>query len=333
METPPQLARILATSSNTAPEENGNSQVVSRSGISPDDDSKPVHYIDANGNILVDIRDADPRGVLSSSNLNPKVKAMIVEVVYKLQAEGYRPYIVESFRTLERQNQIPRENTQAKAGRSWHNYGLAVDIAFWNANHTGPTWDDPQSPWDRLGALGKEAGFTQWGGDWKELDDRSHLEYHPQNPRPSLAPENWINLYLKDPDHPNLVSAWASVGIPTTHGEVWLAVSMRQEITENSSERQDFEEGLAQSRLKALEDHNPDGLPPPPPPGAATLPRNISEAIAKGEIEVEAEGTGNPSSLRLRINNKNPDQWMQIGIPPGTTFNPGTLNTQNMMIR
>jgi hypothetical protein len=108
---------------------------------------------------------------------------------------------------------------------------------------------------------------------------------------------------------------------------------MRQEITENSSERQDFEEGLAQSRLKALEDHNPDGLPPPPPPGAATLPRNISEAIAKGEIEVEAEGTGNPSSLRLRINNKNPDQWMQIGIPTGTTFNPGTLNTQNMMIR
>ena len=106
---------------------------------------------------------------------------------------------------------------------------------------------------------------------------------------------------------------------------------MRQEITENSSERQDFEEGLAKSRLKALEDHNPDGLPPPPPPGAATLPRNISEAIKRGEIAVEAEGTGNPSSLRLRITNKT-SQWTQIGIPPGTTFNPGTLNTQNMMI-
>lgn len=330
METPPQLARILATSSNTAPEENGNSQVVSRSDISPDDDSKPVHYIDANGNILVDIRDADPRGVLSSSNLNPQVKAMIVEVVYRLQAEGYRPYIVESFRTLERQNQIPSENTGAAAGRSWHNYGLAVDIAFWNDQNTGPSWAE-SLPWGRLGALGKEAGFTQWGGDWTKRD-RVHLEYHPQNPRPSLAPENWINLYLKDPDHPDLVSAWASVGIPTTPGEVWLAVSMRQEITENSSERQDFEEGLAQSRLKALEDHNPDGLPPPPPPGAATLPRNISEAIKRGEIAVEAEGTGNPSSLRLRITNKNPDRWMQIGIPPGTTFNPGTLNTQRMTI-
>jgi tetratricopeptide (TPR) repeat protein len=299
--------------------------------ISTPTQTQLIHYIDANSNIFVDIRDADPRGVLSSSNLNPKVKAMIVEVVYKLQAEGYHPYIFEGFRTLERQSQIPSENTGAAAGRSWHNYGLAVDIAFWNDQNTGPSWAE-SLPWGRLGALGKEAGFTQWGGDWTKRD-RVHLEYHPQNPRPSLAPENWINLYLKDPDHPDLVSAWASVGIPTTPGEVWLAVSMRQEITENSSEREDFEQELAQSRLKALEDYNPDGLPPPPPPGAATLPRNISEAIAKGEIEVEAEGTGNPSSLRLRINNKNPDRWMQIGIPPGTTFNPGTLNTQNMMIR
>ncbi|CCI01355.1 tetratricopeptide repeat protein [Microcystis aeruginosa] len=112
-------------------------------------------------------------------------------------------------------------------------------------------------------------------------------------------------------------------------GELW---KIENSIAKEATNREDFEEGLAQSRLKALEDHNPDGLPPPPPPGAATLPRNISEAIKRGEIVVEAEGTGNPSSLRLRITNKT-SQWTQIGIPPGTTFNPGTLNTQNMMIR
>jgi tetratricopeptide (TPR) repeat protein len=112
-------------------------------------------------------------------------------------------------------------------------------------------------------------------------------------------------------------------------GELW---KIENSIAKEATDRQDFEEGLAQSRLKALEDYNPNGLPPPPPPGAATLPRNISEAIKRGEIAVEAEGTGNPSSLRLRITNKNPDRWMQIGIPPGTTFNPGTLNTQRMTI-
>ncbi|MFM6406939.1 MAG: hypothetical protein ACKPGT_20590 [Microcystis sp.] len=92
----------------------------------------------------------------------------------------------------------------------------------------------------------------------------------------------------------------------------------------------DLESADKTRRISVL---NPDGLPPAPPSESLILPLDISEAVKRGEIEVEAEGTGNPSSLRLRITNKNPDRWMQIGIPPGTTFNPGTLNTQNMMIR
>ena len=55
--------------------------------------------------------------------------------------------------------------TYVKGGGSWHNYGLAVDIVFWNRSHSGPSWDAPSKHWQSLGKAGKAAGFTRWMGD------------------------------------------------------------------------------------------------------------------------------------------------------------------------
>ena len=96
-----------------------------------------------------------------------------------LQAEGLRPYIFEGYRSFARQTELynsGRGVTQVRAGGSWHNYGLAIDIIFYDSRGN-PSWGAPMADWRRVGALGKANGATVWGGDWGW--DNPHLEYHP----------------------------------------------------------------------------------------------------------------------------------------------------------
>jgi peptidoglycan hydrolase-like protein with peptidoglycan-binding domain len=130
-----------------------------------------------------DVADADPRGVLNDSRLSPAVRNMARETATQMQAEGYRPYIFEGYRSFERQDELyggGRGVTKVRGGGSWHNYGLAVDIVFYNSRGTGPSWDAPSASWQRLGAVGKAKGATEWGGDWGW--DMPHFEFHPNWP-------------------------------------------------------------------------------------------------------------------------------------------------------
>lgn len=79
-----------------------------------------------------------------------------------------------------------------------------------------------------------------------------------------------------------------------------------------------------------LKKRNQEGLPPPPPPGANPILLNVNQAQEQG-VRVEVTGTGDRSSLRLRVTNPHQDQWLLLDVPRGSTFNPGTLTTQYMM--
>ena len=91
--------------------------------------------------------------------------------------------------------------TWVDGGGSWHNYGCAVDIAFWNSSHTGPTWDWSY-PWDRIGAVGLANGFTKWGGNWS---DSPHLELHPTWSGSAYDLEGTLNSQ-------GMSAVWAKVG-------------------------------------------------------------------------------------------------------------------------
>lgn len=67
--------------------------------------------------------------------------------------------------------------TNAPAGSSWHEYGLAFDVAVLGANGQ-PQWPNDVALWSRIGAAGKAAGLA-WGGDFVTLTDRPHFEFHP----------------------------------------------------------------------------------------------------------------------------------------------------------
>ena len=65
--------------------------------------------------------------------------------------------------------------TNAKAGFSYHNYGLAIDIVFIIDGKTA-SWDmksdfdnDGKSDWQEVVTIFKQYGW-EWGGDWKFFD-------------------------------------------------------------------------------------------------------------------------------------------------------------------
>jgi peptidoglycan LD-endopeptidase CwlK len=110
--------------------------------------------------------------------LVPLVQRKADAVVAEMARLGHPVRIVEGFRSFERQAQLYAQGrttpgavvTNAKAGESFHNYGVAVDFVFrkegYNAGDT---------LWSLLGKVGKLQGF-EWGGDWKGFVDRPHFE-------------------------------------------------------------------------------------------------------------------------------------------------------------
>ena len=113
--------------------------------------------------------------------VQPKIRRMAEDVVAKMFNKGYAVTVFEGFRSFAEQDYLYQQGrtrwgpivTNAKAGESLHNYGVAVDIVFLVNGH--PSWSN-RHPWKLLGTVGKEAGF-EWGGDWESFVDRPHFQY------------------------------------------------------------------------------------------------------------------------------------------------------------
>jgi len=72
--------------------------------------------------------------------------------------------------------------TKAAPGRSWHNYGLAVDF-FPHRIDGKPDWAynrEPEDIYDEVVQLAKGVDDEiVWGGDFRSFKDYGHLEWHP----------------------------------------------------------------------------------------------------------------------------------------------------------
>jgi peptidoglycan L-alanyl-D-glutamate endopeptidase CwlK len=94
--------------------------------------------------------------------------------------KGVHPVIVQTLRTFEEQDLLYQKGrtrpgpkvTNAKAGSSFHNYGLAID--FCNAINGKLVWKVDKN-WMIVVECFKKYGF-EWGGLWKSMPDAPHFE-------------------------------------------------------------------------------------------------------------------------------------------------------------
>ena len=85
---------------------------------------------------------------------------------------GVRSYAEQAalYRQGRNGNRLPKV-TNAKAGQSWHNFGLAWDIGLFRRGE----YLTDGAEYDRAGALGK-VDAVEWGGDWRSFKDRPHFQ-------------------------------------------------------------------------------------------------------------------------------------------------------------
>lgn len=110
-----------------------------------------------------------------------KKKAEDLLAIYKYFNQKDIIYIFESVRTPERQQELWEQGrskagkiiTDAPAGMSYHQYGVAFDVVFLDSKGN-PSWSEKHD-WETLGKIGKMLGL-EWGGDWKNAD-RPHFEF------------------------------------------------------------------------------------------------------------------------------------------------------------
>jgi peptidoglycan L-alanyl-D-glutamate endopeptidase CwlK len=104
-------------------------------------------------------------------------------LVHAAAAVGIDIKVISGTRTYAEQDALyaigrtvsgPRPVTNAKAGFSNHNFGIAFDIGvFEGTNYLG------ESPkYKTVGALGIQIGLF-WGGSWQSFHDEPHFELKP----------------------------------------------------------------------------------------------------------------------------------------------------------
>lgn len=105
--------------------------------------------------------------------LYPDVATKYGQLEAKMRELGKPIFLSDSFRSVVDQKKLPNNVTNAGGLQSYHQYGLAFDVAF--VKHR---WNPPSKKWwTVLGQEGKNLGLI-WGGDWG-WGDYGHFEYHP----------------------------------------------------------------------------------------------------------------------------------------------------------
>lgn len=116
------------------------------------------------------------------ADLNPRFQQMVKDLLVQGQAAttgGWKLFITDGLRTMQEQTDLYAQGrtkpgkivTNAKAGQSAHNYGMAVDLAFqkngalsYDAALYRPVYD-----------LARKLGFFL-GADWTSFKDYPHFE-------------------------------------------------------------------------------------------------------------------------------------------------------------
>jgi len=115
-------------------------------------------------------------------SLHPAMQARASAFLDDAKRQGLDLVFNEGFRPNERQQALYEKGrtvdgniiTNAPAGKSIHNYGMAFDVVP-RSLKSDPQWA-PESPlWAKVGDTARKYGL-EWGGDWSKFTDKPHVQ-------------------------------------------------------------------------------------------------------------------------------------------------------------
>lgn len=129
-----------------------------------------------------DIAKVDPRSETNIATLHPRVQPLARALVQQSAAQGIVIKVTSGTRSYEAQDALYEQGrsnpgrivTNARAGFSNHNFGVAFDVTIFNGHE--PVWESPL--YKVVGSIGRSLGLT-WGGDWTNFEDEPHFELRP----------------------------------------------------------------------------------------------------------------------------------------------------------
>jgi len=114
--------------------------------------------------------------IIELEALHPYFRDKIRLLISNCKAQGIELAVVESYRTHAKQHEyksMGTKYTRSGAGKSKHQYGLAVDLV--PVVDSVAVWDNI-ALWKKIGVAGEKLGL-RWGGRWKKPYDPGHFEW------------------------------------------------------------------------------------------------------------------------------------------------------------
>lgn len=108
--------------------------------------------------------------------LHPYFRDQVTSLIRACKAKGIEIAVVETYRTHAKQHEyktMGKGYTNSGAGKSKHQYGLAVDVV--PLVKGAPVWNNT-ALWRRVGMVGEKLGL-RWGGRWRKPYDPGHFEW------------------------------------------------------------------------------------------------------------------------------------------------------------
>jgi peptidoglycan LD-endopeptidase CwlK len=117
----------------------------------------------------------------SLDDLSPLVRPMVDAFLAAAQAAGLDLLVTCTLRSMEDQAALYAQGrtapgpivTDAQAGQSAHNYGMAIDIV--PIVNGKPDWQGKDPVWKQAAQLGQAAGL-EWAGKWVNFPESPHFE-------------------------------------------------------------------------------------------------------------------------------------------------------------
>jgi peptidoglycan LD-endopeptidase CwlK len=128
----------------------------------------------------------DERSEKNIRTLKPEVQPLARSLIEQAVAQGINAKVISGYRSYAEQDALYAKGrtapgpkvTKARAGYSWHNFGIAFDIGMFSKDGKEYLGESPD--YAKVGKIGENLGL-EWGGSWKDFVDEPHFQFNPRD--------------------------------------------------------------------------------------------------------------------------------------------------------